>query len=317
MRIFVTGATGYIGRVVTERALAEGHTVYGLSRHEQGDALLKSLGAIPVRGELTTFDVLSRESAAADMVLHLAYIHDFTMDHNKVLCVDSAAVDALAKPLFKTNKPLVITSGTLVIESHPAGNETNEDSPLSQTSVFKHRIRSEQHAISFAKEGVRVSAIRLPPYVYGRGGSFFIPMLLDLAAKAGESVYVDEGRVRTSGVYVDDAADLYLLSAQKAEAGEVFNGTSTTTVTVRELAEAIGTALQLPTRSVSHAEAKQIWGPFMTAVVQYENRPSNRKAIQQLGWQPHGIDMLNDISSASYTEMAKTLRQKYKKSVNQ
>jgi nucleoside-diphosphate-sugar epimerase len=313
MRIFVTGATGYIGRVVTEQALAQGHTVYGLSRHEQGDALLKSLGATPVRGELTTFDVLSRESSAADMVLHLAYIHDFTMDHNEVLRIDAAAVDALAKPLFKTNKSLVITSGTLVIESDPAGNETNEDSPLSQTSVFKHRIRSEQHALRFAEEGVRVSAIRLPPYVYGRGGSFFIPMLMDLAAKAGESIYVDEGRLRTTGVYVDDAADLYLLAGQKAKAGEAFNGTSTTTVTVRQLAEAISKVLQLPTRSVNHAEAEKIWGPFMTAVVQYENRPSNRKAIQQLGWQPKGIDMLTDISSGSYQEMAKTLLLKYKK----
>jgi nucleoside-diphosphate-sugar epimerase len=185
-----------------------------------------------------------------------------------------------------TGKALVVTSGTAIVEPDPAGGETTEDSPLSQTFVLKDRILSERHALRLREDGVRVSAIRLPPYVYGRGGSFFVPLLMQMAAKAGESIYVDNGSLRTSGVHVDDAATLYLLAARAAKAGDVFNSTGSTIVTLRELAEAIGAALELPVRSVSRKEAEAQWGQFLTAFVQFENRASNRKAVQQLGWQP-------------------------------
>ncbi len=309
MRIFVTGATGYIGRVVTERALAEGHTVYGLSRSEEGDERLRTLGATPVRGELTSLDVLRQQSAQAEAVLHLAFIHDWGMDYGEIMRIDAVAVDALGQPLRGTEKALVTTSGTAMVDPDSAGGETTEDSPLSQTFILKDRIRSERHALRLSEDGVRVSAIRLPPYVYGRGGSYFAPMLMQMAAKAGESVYVDDGSLRTSDVHVDDAATLFLLAARKAKAGDVFNGTGSTTVTLRELAEAIGAALQLPVRSVSREEAEARWGQFLTAFVQHENRASNRKAVQQLGWQPKGIDMLTDIRSGSYRELAEKLRQ--------
>jgi nucleoside-diphosphate-sugar epimerase len=309
MKIFITGATGYIGRVVAERAIAEGHTVRGLSRSEEGDARLRALGATPVRGELDSFEVLRQESRQAEAVLHLAYIHDFTIDHEEVLRIDAAAVDALGEPLHGSGKPFVITSGTAMVEPDPAGGETTEEAPISTTFVLTGRIRSERHALRLGDDGVRVSAIRLPPYVYGRGGSYFAPLLMQMAAIAGESIYVDEGNLRTSDVHVDDAAELYLLAANKAKAGEVFNGTGSTTVTLRELAETIGSTLKLPTRSVSREEAEAIWGQFLTAFVQHENRASNRKAVRELGWQPKGIDLLTDIQSGSYQELAETLRQ--------
>ncbi|MBD2057028.1 NAD-dependent epimerase/dehydratase family protein [Oculatella sp. FACHB-28] len=271
MQIFVTGATGYIGRVVTEQALAEGHDVYGLSRNEAGDAQLKALGAIPVRGDLASLDILRQQSSEANAVLHLAYIHDWSMDYEEILQIDGAAVGALGEPLHGTEKALVVTSGTAVVDSDPAGNETTEDSPLSQIFVLKERIRSERHALSLSERGVRVSAIRLPPYVHGRGGSYFVPLLMQMAAKAGESIYVDDGSLCTSAVHVDDAATLYLLAAKAAKAGNVFNGTGSTTVTLRALAEAIAAALDLPVRSVSREEAEMQWGQFLTAFVQFEN----------------------------------------------
>lgn len=309
MRIFVTGATGYIGRVVTERALTEGHAVYGLARSEEGDARLRALGATPVRGELSSLDVLRQESAQAEAVLHLAYIHDWGMDYEKILRIDAAAVNALGEPLRGTDKALVTTSGSTLAAADPDGGETTEDAPPTETSVLKDRIRSERHALRLSEDGVRVSAIRLPPYVYGRGGSYFMPLLMQKAAENGESIYVDDGRLRTSEVHVDDAAELFLLAAQKAKAGEVFNGTGSTNLTLRELAEAIGAALELPVRSVSREEAEAKWGEFLTAFVQEPNRASNRKAVQQLGWQPKGIDMLTDIRSGSYRELAEKLRQ--------
>jgi nucleoside-diphosphate-sugar epimerase len=309
MKIFITGATGYIGRVVTERARAARHAVRGLSRNEEGDARLRALGAIPVRGELTSHDVLRRESAEADAVLHLAFIHDWSMDYKEVLRIEGEAVDAMGPSLRGTGKPLVITSGTAVVAPDPAGGETKEDSPLSDTFVLRHRIESERRSLRLSGDGVRVSAIRLPPYVYGRGGSYFAPMLMQAAAKLGESIYVDDGKIRTSDVHVDDAADLYLLVASKAKAGEVFNGTGSTSVTLRALAESIGDALHVPVRSVSHAEAEEKWGEFLTTFVQFENRASNRKAVQQLGWQPKGVDLLIDIRTGSYRELAANLRQ--------
>jgi len=309
MQVFVTGATGYIGRVVTERALAEGHIVRGLSRSEEGDVKLKALGATAVRGELTNLEVLRQESARAEGVLHLAYIHDWSMDYEEVLRIDAAAVNALGQPLRGTGKALVITSGTAVVEPDPAGGETTEDSPLSETFVLKHRIRSERNALRLSEDGVRVTAIRLPPYVYGRGGSYFAPMLMQAAAKAGESIYVDDGHLCTSDVHVDDAAALYLLAMKSAKAGDVFNGTGSTKVTLRALAETIGAALHVPVRSVSREEAEVIWGPFLTAFVQFENRASNHKAVQQLGWQPTGVDMLTDIRSGSYRELVEQLQQ--------
>ena len=309
MRIFVTGATGYIGRVVTERAIAEGHDVHGLSRKEDGDATLRALGATPVRGELTSLDVLRQESSRADAVLHLAYIHDWGMDYEKILRIDAAAVDVLGEPLRGTGKALVTTSGSTLAAADPGGGETTEDAPPTETSILKDRILSERHALRLSEDGVRVSAIRLPPYVYGRGGSTFLPMLMQKAAENGESIYVDNGRLRTSDVHVDDAAELFLLAAQKAKAGEVFNGTGSTNLTLRELAETIGAALQVPVRSVSREEAEAKWGKFLTAFVQEPNRASNRKAVEQLGWKPKGVDILTDTRSGSYREMVDQLRQ--------
>jgi len=306
-RIFVTGATGYIGGVLTEYALAEGYDVHGLSRNEAGDAKLRALGATPVRGDLTTLDVLRRESAQADIVVQLAYIHDFTPEtYGEILRIDAAAVDALAEPLRGTGKPLVITSGTLVVEPDPAGGETTEESPLWKDPPLP-RIRSELHALSWSEKGVRVSAIRLPPYVYGRGGKGFLMLLMQMAVKGGEAIYIGDGGGCTSCAHVDDVAKLYLLVAEQAKAGDVFNGTGSTSVTVREMAEAIGAVLKLPVRSVAREEAEGRWGPFLTLFVQLRNRASNLKAVQQLGWQPKEIDLLTDITAGSYREPAEKL----------
>lgn len=307
MRIFVTGATGYIGRVVTEQAIAAGHTVHGLSRSEEGDARLNALGAIAVRGDLASLDILRQHSAQADAVFHLGFIHDFTMDYEEVLRVDAAAVDALGEPLRGTDKALVITSGTALVDPDPTGAETTEDSPPSQYFILSHRIRAERHALRLSEEGVRVCALRLPPYVYGRGGSYFMPLLMQMAAKAGESIHVGDSNLQTAAVHVDDAAALYLLAASKAKAGDIFNGNGAI-INFRQMAEAIGAALQVPVRSVSREEALEIWGEFLSAVALFENRPSNRKAIEQLGWQPRGIDIFTDIQSGSYREMVEKLR---------
>lgn len=310
MQLFISGATGFIGSVVTEMAIAEGHAVRGLSRSEEGDAKLTALGAVPVRGDLTTLDVLSAESARADAVLQLAFIHDWSMDFKEVLRIDRLAMDALSKPLHGTGKPFVISSGTAGVEPDPAGGETTEETTASATHPLSDRKLSEEHALSMADENVRVSAIRLAPYVYGRGGGIgFVTMLMRAAAKAGESLYIGDGQLRTSTVHVDDAAALYLLAAKGGKAGEKYNCTGSTTVKAREIAEAIGAVMELPVRSVTPDEASEKFGPFLTWIIQIENRASSRKAIQELGWQPKGIDLITDIRTGSYRTLAESLKQ--------
>ncbi|KAG0047582.1 hypothetical protein BGZ83_007388, partial [Gryganskiella cystojenkinii] len=127
--IFITGATGYIGRVVAEKAVEQGYTVRGLSRRDEGDQLLRSIGVTPIRGDLTTPDVLSREAQKADIVLHLAFDHDFSKPYQELVNLDIATVNALATPLVGTHKRLVITSGTGIAQADPHGGETFEDSP--------------------------------------------------------------------------------------------------------------------------------------------------------------------------------------------
>ncbi|KAF7585853.1 hypothetical protein BBP40_009975, partial [Aspergillus hancockii] len=159
--IFITGATGYIGRVVTELAIKKGHTVHALSRRPEGDALLRDLGATPIRGTLTDFSILAHEAKQADIIFHLAYDHDWSKPYDEILKLEFGAIDALAGALTGTDKPLVTTSGTAVVAPDPNGGETDENSPLPEVPLLP-RYRAEEYALAYAKRGVRVTAIRLP-----------------------------------------------------------------------------------------------------------------------------------------------------------
>jgi len=308
MKLFITGATGYIGGALSEQAIAQGHTVRGLSRNEAGDEKLKAIGATPVRGDLKSLDVLRQESSQADAVCHLAYIHDFTANYEDILAIDAAAVDALAEPLRGNNKALVISSGTLVAEPDPAGGETDESSPPLKNPIVD-RLRSEKHALSKAKDGVRVSAIRLTPYVHGRGASGFVPMLLDHAAKSGESIYIDDGAIHTSGVNVDDAAAMYLFAVEKSKPGDVWNCCEDKSVSIKDLAGAVGEVMKVPTRSITIEEAMKRGGPLLALILSLANRPSNKKAKRELGWEPTRLDILEDVKAGSYSQLAANLMQ--------
>ena len=307
--LFMTGATGYIGGAIIELAVPEGYEVHGLSRTVEGDAKLRALGATPVRGDLTTLDVLRRESKAADVVMHLAFIHDFSNQtpYKEILAIDAAAVDAMAEGLKGTDKPFVISSGSAVAAADPEGNETDEDSPLWEKPIID-RIKSERHALRLKNEGVRVIAIRLAPFVYGRGGKGFLWLQMRAAVTNGEALYIDQGAVRSSDVHVEDAARLYLLAAEKAKPGDVFNCTGSTNITYKELAEAIGEVTKVPARSISRAEAEKTLGPFLAQFFLLENRASSRKAKEQLKWQPKGADRLTDATKGSYVAVAEQLR---------
>ncbi|KAF7367317.1 NAD-dependent epimerase/dehydratase [Mycena sanguinolenta] len=222
-RIFVTGGSGNVGSAVVTAAVSQGHTVHALSRSTVSDTALRSLGAVPVRGDLAALDILAAEAAAADA---------------------AAAVDAMARALEATTKPLVVTSGTLVARADPNGGVTDETAPVNKEIPGYRRWEAEAHALAWAARGVRVVALRMPMCVYGHGKSG-PAIFLGVMAKLGVALYVGDGATHVSAVHLDDAARLYLLAAERGKAGDIFNCVSAT-VAIREVVEAVGAALQLP-----------------------------------------------------------------------
>ncbi|KAI0377191.1 putative NAD dependent epimerase/dehydratase [Hypomontagnella monticulosa] len=307
-RIFITGGSGYVGSVIVEFAIADGYEVYGLSRSEAGDEKLKKLGAVPVRGDLTSVDVLRRESAVADIVIHLA--DPFSLNpsdgYDKVIEIQKGVADAFADSMQGTNKPLVTTTGVLIVGADPNRNETNEESPLPE-DPFVPRHHVEAYDQNLAKKGIRVSTIRLAMYVYGRGGSG-AKMLMGAAARNGFSICVDEGDNYVTPVHVDDAARLYLLAAKKAKAGSIFNATSTTDLKFREIADAIGEVIHVPVKSLTAEEATQTLGPVFSKFLRSENRSSSVKAKKELGWEiKEKVSIIDEIKSGSYVALAKEI----------
>ncbi|PLB47997.1 putative NAD dependent epimerase/dehydratase [Aspergillus steynii IBT 23096] len=300
----MTGASGYVGSMVAQKALARGYEVYGLSRTEASDAKLSAQGIVPVRGDLTSVDVLREQSASADIVLHLAdAFAGFQNSYDEVLRIDASAISAFAAGMEGSNKPLVATSGTLVVAA--TGAETTEESPLNEKPL-NDRIKSEQNSLKLSEKGIKVSALRLAPFVYGRGGSG-VRLFMQMFAQSGEAVYIDDGAAVTSAVHVDEAAELYLLAAEKAETGEVFNAVSST-VTYRQLTEAMGEIMGLPVRSMPSSEAAGQLGEFVTGFLSTENNASAAKAKKVLGWAPTAAGILEDVRQGSYVAVAAALQ---------
>src|SRR5215469_8247591 len=307
MKIFVTGATGYIGNVVVEHAVRAGHTVEGLARNQEGAAKVLRLGAAPVIGDLQSFDVLRTAASRADAVLHLAYIHDFSLDYSIVVDTEVKAVTALAQGA--RDRPIITTSGTALATPAPDGGLTDETAPINEGFILGQRIHAERGVLDLAKQGAHVVSVRLPQYVYGRGGSFFVPMLMQQAAKHGVSAWIEGPVKRTSAVDVDDVARFYLAAAKSAPAGSLYNCTGETDVTTRQLAKAIGEALDVPARGLPRAEVEAMWGAFLTGFVDFDNRASSVKGQHELDWRPQAkYGLLADITKGSYSELAKQLR---------
>ncbi|KNG44535.1 nad dependent epimerase [Stemphylium lycopersici] len=302
-RLFVTGGTGYIGGVLIELAVADGYKVHALSRSEDGDAKLRTLGAEPVRGDLTSLDVLQKESKKADAVINLATAYVFGKGkYEDALPIDNAAVNAMCDGVIGTKKPLITTSGTLSAQADPNGNETNEDAPP-EPSHLNVRIQAENHALALAKErGVRTMVVRMAPFTYGRGGSG-IARFMGMAKNMGGLPTVNGGGNRTTAVHVDDAVRLVLLALEKGEAGDVFNAGSQTDVTMGTLFDAINSSVGVPNKDITYDDALAGFGENIAWFLRAENRASGSKAQKKLGWQPKGTRILEDITSGSYATL--------------
>ncbi|KAL7916903.1 putative NAD dependent epimerase/dehydratase [Trichoderma velutinum] len=306
--IFITGAAGYIGSKITELAIADGYTVRGLSRSEKNDDKLRAIGAEPVRGSIDSFDVLTAESAKADIIMHLVdtWGAHFTEDYSAVVRDNNLAIDAIVKGIHGTMKPLIVASGSAIIEPDPEHKETDETSPINMNGINR-RHECEQYALDQESKGVRAYSIRLAPYVYGHGASG-VGLHMHRAMKRGTAIYVGDGSRRTSTVHVNDAARLFLLVAKQVPASSIYNCTSENYVKISDLAEAMGKALGIPTKALTDEEAIEQLGPIIGRFLGIENIASSAKAARELGWKTKEIGVLEDIAVGSYVAVAESLK---------
>ncbi len=300
MRVFVTGATGFIGAAIVNDLVAAGHEVLGLARSEASAERLKRLGVAVHRGELSDTDKLAAGARGCDGVIHTAFIHDFSQ-YASAAETDRRAVAALIGALEGSGKPFVSTSGSLVLEPGRLGTEDAApmiDNPLGDRAAAEHMV------VTAAARGVRASAVRLPPSVHGAGDHGFVPALISIARNKGVSAYVADGTNRWPAVHRLDAARLFRLALEKAAGGTRLHGVAEAGVVYRAIAEAIAAGLGVPLRALTKAQAQEHFG-WMANVVAIDNPMSSALTRSALGWDPQHPDLLTDMRESGYfTEIA-------------
>lgn len=301
MRVFVTGATGWIGSAVVPELLTAGHDVVGLARSDASAEALTAAGALVHRGSLDDVDALRAAAADADGVIHLAFDHAAAVagDFASAAARDRAAITALGEALAGSGRPLVIASG---LAGHASGRVvTEEDAPDLLTHAGE-RMRAERAVLDLAGQGVRSVSVRLSPSVHGAGDTGFVAMLVQIARERGVVGYVGDGANTWPAVHRSDAARLFRRALEDAPAGTVLHGAAEEGVPLRAVAEAIGAQLDLPAVSVAPDDAAERFGWF-AGFVQIDVRASSARTRDLLGWKPTGPTLLEDLEAGRYTQV--------------
>ena len=300
MKVFLTGATGYVGSVAAEKLLENKHEVLGLARNDAAENKLTEKGIVPLRGDLTDTESLKRGASQSDAVIHTAFGHDFA-NFDKMVQDELDAVAAFTEVLQNTGKPFIATSAPAFLGD--TGDEiADENYPIDESSYFAIRARAEKAVLAANEEGVRAIVLRLPLYVYGRAGSTFVPVLIEKAKNDGATFFVETGGQKVSAVSVEDAARLYVAALEDKHAKGLYN-VAAENVTNREIAEAIAKLTGVKAGSVSLSEASEKFGA-LTGFMTINNQISAAKAKSEIGWQPQTeIGILRDIESGSYTAL--------------
>lgn len=301
MRVFVTGASGHIGKPTVAALLKAGHSVVGLARSDASAKAIDSLGAESLRGDIQDLALLKKTAAASDGVIHLAFRHDiaFSGDYPGAVASDKAAVEAMCAGLEGSNKPFVGTGGTLFLAYEVKGRDGAE-SDRSKGGA-NPRAAVENVVLDLAKTGVRTSTIRLAPTVHSSLDLHgFVPMFVQLARKHGFSAYVGDGSNRWPAVHTLDAADLYRLAIESAPAGSALHGVAESAVSFKAIAEAIARGVGVPTKSISASEAEKHFSGFLGHVVQLDNPTSSHATQSLLKWTPKHPGLLADLAEKHY-----------------
>ncbi len=303
MRVFVTGATGFIGSAVVRELLAAGHQVVGLARSDTAAAALTAAGAAVHRGTLDDLDSLRSGAVAADGVIHTAFT-DISGSTNfaDAAAADLRAVETIGAALEDSGKPFVVTSATPILAMlgrlvlTPGRLGTEEDVP----DPALPRVASENAAIALAERGVRSSVVRLATSVHSEGDKHgFVPRLIGIARDKGVSAVVGDGANRWPAVHELDAAHLFRLALEAAPAGSRLHGVGEEGVPFRDIAGVIGRHLNLPVVSISREEADAHFG-FLSAFVSLDNRTSSTQTQELLGWRPVHPALIPDLEAGHY-----------------
>ncbi len=297
MRVFVTGASGWIGSAVVADLIDAGHEVTGLARSDASAAAVQDAGAEVVRGSLDDLDILSAAAAAAAGVIHTAYIHDFSQ-MEAAAATDRGVIEALGAALEGSDRPLVVTTGTGVVNP---GRPVIEDDRHDLSTPGHPRRDNESLALGLADRGVRVSIVRPAPSVHGKGDHGFVARLVEIARERDASGYVGDGANRWAAVHRLDAARLYRLALEQAPAGSVFHAVGDEGVATRDIADAIARHLSLPLVSVDPDEAAEHFG-WLGAFFSWDAPASNALTRERLGWEPTHQGLLADLEEGFYFE---------------
>jgi nucleoside-diphosphate-sugar epimerase len=300
MRVFVTGATGFIGSAVVQELVEAGHDVVGLARSDEAATAVTAAGAEVHRGDIDDLDSLRVGAAGADGVIHTAYNHDFSR-MEAAAQTDLGVTEALGSALEGSGRRLVITTGTALIK--PGQVATEEDS-AGLDSVSHPRLGAERLAKAFAERGVRTSIVRPGASVHGEGDHGFVPVLIDIARSKGVSGYIGDGCNRWPAVHRLDAAQLYRLALENGPAGSVFHAIGDEGVPTRDIGEVIGRHLGIPTVSIGPEDAAEHFG-WIGAFLALDAPASSELTQERLGWKPTHPGLLEDLAAGHYFQEAR------------
>lgn len=286
MRVFVTGATGFVGLPVVKELVTAGHKVLGMARSDEGAKAVAAHGADVHRGSLEDLDSLRTGAKASDAVIHLAFLHDWS-NFAQSCEVDRRAIEALGSVLAGTDKPLIVTGGTAGLAG--PGEVTTEDNDIPPDFPFP-RV-SEQTALSL--KGVRASVMRLPQ-VHDTEKQGLVTYAVAMAREKGVSAYVEDGRNRWPAAHISDVARLYRLALENNEAGAKYHAVAEEGVSLRDIAEAIGRSLKIPTKSLTAEEAPAHFG-WLAMFAGRDLLASSEKTRKKLGWTPTGPGLIADL----------------------
>lgn len=297
MRVFVTGASGWVGSAVVPELINAGHQVVGLARSDESADAISAAGAEVHRGSLEDLESLHEGAAKSDGVIHLAFIHDFSQ-YETANQADRQAIEAMGSALEGSDRPLVIASGVATTARRRLATENDPAAPEFPRSP------ATTMTLALAEKGVRSSVVRLAPSTHGQGDTGFVPIVINIARELGVSGYVGDGANRWPAVHRSDAARAFRLALEEAPAGSVWHAVADEGVPTRAIAEVIGGHLDLPVKSIPAERAGEHFGWMGMFWGGIDAPTSNALTRERLGWEPTGPSLIEDLEQGHYFQTA-------------